>query len=686
MRIKVKIFDESIKSYKTLNLYDLTPKSEVKELKNLISSDLKRPLSQLHLESNYLGLRILLTESFPLSFFFPDEEQAKIFIESYQKPSRSLLNQAFNEALLTIQKGDLNELKSILRTSTISLDELCNRRHTNGWSLLHSSAFYRKAEFIVFLADLGFDINEETYDSWTPLMLACTHEKTDCVKALLKFSSLEINKLTNRGSALHLAVAYGYCKTVELLLLNGASAQLEDFNGKIPLELAQDTDIIELIPKFQGNKELSKCDIRSDLPQFAGCLELYKSALTKDKSIFMFINLEKGTLDEYGNKSDFIEKNQPFYVTRLMHIEKCEAISSFWSFSNVYYFEVVTNDTKRVYYSKYPEVRDEWVGNILKSKIYCQIHRVGIESMNHLFTTIEKKLKSIENYNENEELSLDNFERVSEIGSGSYGIVYKVIKKDTKIQYAMKCLSKFKLKKNHMLDYAISEIDIMKELSHPFILKLFYSFSNDASIYLISEFCENGDLQSRLNKGRVSELEAKFYIAEIVLGLEYLHSKDVIYRDLKPGNILVDIEGHIRLADFGLARLLDEKMNVISTIVGSPAYMSPEVITRERLSKAADLYSLGVVMHEILTGNIPFSEFDCVKLFAQIKESKFTIDNSLGKEAQDLVRKLLNRKPILRPNIQDIKLHPFFKGIDWHLLYEKKYVPPNDGIYNQMID
>ncbi|OMJ72604.1 hypothetical protein SteCoe_28902 [Stentor coeruleus] len=686
MRIKVKIFDESINSYKTLNLYDLTPKTEVKELKNLISSYLNRPLSQIHLESNYLGLKILLTESFPLSFFFPDEDQVKIFIETYQKPSRSLLNTAFDEALLTIQKGDLNELKSILSTSTISLDELCKRRHTNGWSLLHLSAFYRKVEFIDFLADLGFDINEETYDAWTPLMLACTHEKTDCVKALLKLDSIEINKLTKRGSALHLVVALGYCKTVELLLLNGASAQLEDFNCKIPLELAQDTDIIELIPKFQGNKELSKFDIRSDLPQFAGCLNLYTSALAKDKSIFAFINLEKGTLDEYKNKSEFMKKNLPFYVTKLIDVEKCESISSFWSFSNIYYFEVVTKYNKRIYYSKYPELRDEWVCNILKSKIYCQVHRIGIETMNHLFTIIEKQPQIIENYNENEKLSLNDFERVSEIGSGSYGIVYKVIKNDTKAVYAMKCLSKFKLKKNHMLDYAISEIDIMKELSHPFILKLYNSFDNDASIYLISELCENGDLQSRLNKGKVPELEGKFYISEIVLGLEYLHSKDVIYRDLKPGNILVDFEGHIRLADFGLARLIDEKLDVISTIVGSPAYMSPEVITRERLSKAADLYSLGVVIHEILTGNIPFSEFDCVKLFAQIKESKFTIDNSLGKEARDLVKKLLNRKPILRPNIQDIKLHPFFKGIDWHLLYEKKYAPPNDGIYNQIID
>ena len=244
----------------------------------------------------------------------------------------------------------------------------------------------------------------------------------------------------------------------------------------------------------------------------------------------------------------------------------------------------------------------------------------------------------------------------------------------------MKCLSKFFLNKKKMLKYAISEIKIMKQLNHSFILGLSFAIQTASNLYLILEYCEGGDLENVLDKRKIPELEAKFYIAEIILGLEYLHSLDIIYRDLKPANILLDSRGHIRLADFGLAKTFDEAEDSVSTLLGSPAYISPEIICHERLSKAADIYSLGVVMHELLTGKIPFIELQIDRLFQNIKNGKFFISETLGKDAKDLIKKLLNRKPEKRPKFDEIKKHEYFTRIDWELLENKQYVPPQQHL------
>lgn len=680
MRIKLKIFDESENFYKIVGQYDILPSIEVRVLKEIISSDIKRPSSQMHFETTLNGIKILMTESFPLSFFFPQEDYGQIYLEFNQKPKKTMIDEAFAEAMLAVQKGDLIKLKSIFTSSIKIQVELCKRRHSNGWSLLHLASFSGRPEIISFLSGFNTNLNEETKDHWTPLMLACAHGQGDCTKILLKHRSIEVNKLTFRGSALHLAVAFGHCKIVELLLINGASMMLEDYNGRIPLQLAQDKDIIELLPKFQGNSVLCRCENKDNLPTFAGKLKLYKSHFLKNKNMFAIINLERGTFDEFKDKHAYFNKNPPIHMTKLVEIIRCEALQGCWPHRSYFFFEIVTKEKKRIYYGEHTEIRDEWVKNIVDSVKYCQIHKIGVDNSNQLFTVIEQEPHDvIEQIDKSEIATLDMFERVSEIGSGSYGIVYKVVKKDTQAVYAMKCLSKYFLNKSKMLDYAISEINIMKSLSHPFILKLHYSFTTNSSIYLILEYCEKGDLELRKEKGPIPEIEAKFYIAEMILGLEYLHSKDIMYRDLKPGNVLVDSQGHIKLADFGLARSIDDKLSIVSTVVGSPAYISPEIISREKLSKASDLYSLGVAIHELLSGVIPFSENEIDKLFNQIKESRFTIHDSLGKEAQNLVKKLLNRKPSKRPKIQDIKSHPFFNNINWELLYQKRYLPPVVG-------
>ena len=255
---------------------------------------------------------------------------------------------------------------------------------------------------------------------------------------------------------------------------------------------------------------------------------------------------------------------------------------------------------------------------------------------------------------------------MDELGNGSFGTVYKVMKKDENGKfYAMKSLNKASLNKQNQLKYAFSEIRIMKILTHPFILTLYYAFQTSKNIYLILDYCPNGDLSDLIeNRSRIDEKTAKFYLAEVILALEYLHSLDIIYRDLKPANILIDEVGHIKLADFGLAKQNVTKLNPAMTLAGTPAYLPPETINMVGTSKPADIYGLGPLLYEMLTGTPPYYSRDLDKLFDNIKQANLAFPPFVSNSAKELIRSVMNKNPEKRPTINLIKHYSFFSKID----------------------
>jgi tRNA A-37 threonylcarbamoyl transferase component Bud32 len=671
MRIKVKKYNETIRCDLTIGNYSVKPDALIIELKKLVSKDTALQQSRFHFEGIVLNTHVYLTDSFDFQFFFGCKS-AIVYLKIHSNNLSG--EEIFEQAVLAVKQGDE---KQLLRLFGSSLEKLLTRKHSNGWSLLHYAAHCGHESLVKVLLEKGADVNEETEDGWTPLLLACSHGQIGCVSHLIRHKDVEINKITKRGSGLHLAVTYGHADAVCSLLKAKASCDLEDFNGKIPLELATDEEIIELIPKFQGSWELEKYTNNEKPPQFAGNLVVYSMLGLSYKQVFIFINLETGYIEEYGSKDKYMERDLPSTSFKILDIQKVYNHKANF-FKSGHGFDILCKNGTKSYFTRHSELRDEWIKYINTAVLYCKVHKIGFDNSNqHEFTIIDQKsYETVQITEQSEDICLEMFERVAEIGSGSFGTVYKVIKKDTKWAFAMKCLSKMFLNKKKMLNYAISEVQIMKELNHPFVLCLYYSFQTSSSLYLVLEYCEKGDLESLLEKGKLSEHEAKFYIAEIVLGLEYLHKLGIIYRDLKPANILLDSEGHVRIADFGLAKTFDEKVESVSTVVGSPAYISPEIICHENLTKAADIYSLGIVMHELLTGTIPFPDLQMDKLFSSIGSGKFNFSDEIGKEAKDLIKKLVQRKPEKRPRIEEIKNHEFFCRIDWDLLAEKRYLSP----------
>ena len=282
------------------------------------------------------------------------------------------------------------------------------------------------------------------------------------------------------------------------------------------------------------------------------------------------------------------------------------------------------------------------------------------------------KTNSVINYN--------SFDILEKIGGGSFGKVFKVRQKNTGKIYAMKVLNKLYLIQKQLLRYAITECNVLKKSDCPFIIKLHYSFQTPENLYMILDYCPIGDLSIQIQINLFEEDEAKFYIAELILAIEYLHKRDIIYRDLKPENILIDADGHIKLADFGLAKENVKNDIPNKTFCGSPQYLSPEMLSKEGTTKASDIYGIGAILFEMVTGSPPFYNEDADLMYRNISENNLMFPEIFSDELKDLLRKMLDKDPKKRIGIgndkQDLKNHPFFSDINWNLILNKKIIPP----------
>lgn len=275
------------------------------------------------------------------------------------------------------------------------------------------------------------------------------------------------------------------------------------------------------------------------------------------------------------------------------------------------------------------------------------------------------------------------FELLRVLGEGSFGKVFlvrKIVGKDAGTLYAMKVLKKATLKVKDRVR-STNERNILADVEHPFIVKLHYAFQTTGKLYLILDFLRGGDLFTRLSKEVMfTEDDVKFYLAELALALNHLHGIGIIYRDLKPENILLDQDGHIALTDFGLSKQPLDGSKTYS-FCGTVEYMAPEVVNRKGHHFAADWWSFGVLMYEMLTGNLPFHGSTRQETMNQILKTKLGMPDNLSPEAQSLLRVLFKRHPQNRlgagpTGIDDIKRHEFFAAIDWDALVQKRIRPP----------
>ncbi|KAN0027011.1 hypothetical protein ACTFIU_009690 [Dictyostelium citrinum] len=277
-------------------------------------------------------------------------------------------------------------------------------------------------------------------------------------------------------------------------------------------------------------------------------------------------------------------------------------------------------------------------------------------------------------------INLSNFIIKHLVGKGGFGKVFQVIHVDTQKVYALKVI-----KKNHIIAKksvvnTLAEKDILKKISHPFIVNLHYAFQNEKKLYLVMDFINGGQLFYHLQKEAIfSEDQVRFYMAELILALEHLHDSDIVHRDLKPENILLDSQGHCILTDFGLAKLEVKTNNETFSFAGTLEYMAPEMIQHATCGKAVDWWSIGILMYDMMIGKPPFEHKNRALMQEKIISEKPKFPKFVSSSARSLINGLLTKDPTKRLGANgaiEIKRHPFFKSIQWRKIENKEITPP----------
>ena len=288
-----------------------------------------------------------------------------------------------------------------------------------------------------------------------------------------------------------------------------------------------------------------------------------------------------------------------------------------------------------------------------------------------------------------EKQTVRNYESLAIIGRGAFGEVHVCRDKSNGEIVAVKKIKKEVLYLKNQVLHVRNEQILMSKVKSPWIVELKASFQEDDYLYLVMEFLPGGDLMNLLiKKDILTEDEARFYIAELILSIESIHKLDCIHRDIKPDNILIDKTGHVKLSDFGLAKISDKlyEQNNIKysndndnankhernySCVGTAYYVAPEVLTKSGYGPEIDWWSVGVIFFEMLVGYAPFCSKEtsevCHKILNWEKYLKIPSKIKISPEAEDLISKLINN-PNIRLGIngaEEIKSHPFFKGLDW---------------------
>ena len=279
-------------------------------------------------------------------------------------------------------------------------------------------------------------------------------------------------------------------------------------------------------------------------------------------------------------------------------------------------------------------------------------------------------------------LSYLDFDPLYLIGTGSLGKVILVRYKKNKNIYAMKELSKSKIKINKQEEHSKSERDLMIELTSPFIVYIKFAFQDETKLYIVSEFLQGGDMFYHMHHSTINFTEStvKFYIIELILAIEFLHENNVIYRDLKPENILMNSEGHIKISDFGLSKKLENQKDKAYTLCGTLQYLAPEILKNKGYDKSVDWWSLGCIYYEMLTGNLPFKT-NGNKINLDVFEEKIDFDENMNPLLINLISQLLNVNPKKRlgygaQDAKKLKEHQYFNDVDWNKYLNKEIEPP----------
>lgn len=351
--------------------------------------------------------------------------------------------------------------------------------------------------------------------------------------------------------------------------------------------------------------------------------------------------------------------------------------------------------------------------NLTPDDLWASHSKTALPKPHKLYNELWKSIQKIRE--KGEKIGLKHFRPVKPLGFGDTGSVHLVELRDTGELFAMKAMDKSVMLNRNKVHRACAEREILSMLDHPFLPTLYASFQTKTHICLVTDFCPGGELFLLLDRQPLKvfrEETAKFYVAEVVVALEYLHCQGIVYRDLKPENVLLQKNGHIILTDFDLSFIttckpqlvrparppgkrrrrkplpppyfVAEPVTTSNSFVGTEEYIAPEVITGAGHSSAVDWWAVGILLFEMIYGRTPFRGKNRQKTFANVLHKDLTFPSSIPASlpARQLINALLHRDPANRlgstSGANEIKKHPFFRGINWTLIRDMSN-PPLDA-------
>lgn len=275
------------------------------------------------------------------------------------------------------------------------------------------------------------------------------------------------------------------------------------------------------------------------------------------------------------------------------------------------------------------------------------------------------------------------------LGVGTFGTVKLVLASETSEAYALKCMRKAKVYETGQVEHIISECKLLLECNHPFIVRLVRTFEDAGSLYLLLELTPGGELFSVLRAERCfPERRCCFYSAMVVAAFDYLHDRLIVYRDLKPENLLFDADGYLKVVDFGFAKRVEDRT---WTVCGTPEYMAPEIILNKGHGVAVDWWTVGILLYELFVGYPPYEGKDAMDLYKKIVSGDIKYPKKITPQGQDCIRKLLHpsqteRLGSSKDGAEDVKKHGFYKKLAWQSLLAKKIEAPFKPKINDPLD
>ena len=468
--------------------------------------------------------------------------------------------------------------------------------------------------------------------------------------------------------------------------LHSKKFEIHNDEDKYLVQLDEDKELENLINEHNNNSSDEDEEEEETFPfRIIGDVQKKGESIGKYNHRYLEIDSVKGILKRYKSSKEYPRK--PLEIIPIKNLKNLKKLIKDIN-KDCYDFEItftVTKGTKteektQRYRVRHADSRSKWYDSLLILWKYLVKGEKMPKINNHKLEFVDDQvgiIQDIKQHNDRSKvksgkISLKNFKIMGILGVGGFSTVYKVRHIMTDKVYAMKVMNKNYIIFKKYLHYVVSEFEIMKDLSgFPFVLDLHYCFQSANYLYMIIDFCPNGDFN---NLAKINNL--KLFFAEVILAFEHIHKHNTVYRDLKPENIILDETGHIKVCDFNLAKNGITKGKRALSFCGSPMYLSPDMLSGKGVDQRCDIYGIGLIMYELVSGFPTFNADDIDTLYKDIRLNKINFDMpGITGDIKDLLQKILVEDPEKRISLEEMKKHEYFKDISFLKVYKKQYGP-----------